>query len=182
MVPNYEKRHFFMAIGIGILFISPILLLLIPSFIVNSLYLEPGTWVVIAPSTSYWLYGIGCLLLSIACFIMYLFNVRKLPVFIGIILIIVGAFFLLIGTKPFIAVSDQGISIRESTSEINFYAWNEIDHINYYDIPRSEGFDTYEFHFQDGNSIQLAENGLLSSYRLHFFNIFQEENLTLHWK
>jgi hypothetical protein len=182
MVPNYEKRHFFMAIGIGILLISPILLLLIPSFIVNSLYLEPGTWVVIAPSNSYWLYGIGCFLLCLACFIIYLANVRKISIFIGMILIIVGVIFLLLGAKPFIAVSDEGISIRKDTNEVIFYSWTEIDHINYYDIPRSEGFDTYEFHFQDGNSIQLAENGLLSSYRLHFFNIFQEENLTLHWK
>ncbi|MFS0671936.1 hypothetical protein [Ornithinibacillus sp. 179-J 7C1 HS] len=183
MVLNYEKRHFFMAIGIGIFLVSPILLIFIPAFIANSIYLEPGTWIVIVPKASYFLYGIGCLLLGIACLIIYFGDVKRLFVFIGVVLSIVGVFFLLLGAKPFIAISNDGLTYRiEASNNIHQYKWNEIETVNYYDVDRSEGFDTYEVIFPDGSSIQITENGYVMQYRNALMEQFQENNISFNWK
>jgi hypothetical protein len=183
MVRNYERRHYFMAIGIAILFISPLLLIIMPSFVVNSLYHEPGTWVVVVPSNSYILYGAGFFLLVVAALTVYFFNVRKIAVLISIGFVMISSLLFYYGTKPFRAISDQGISYREEmTGEINTYTWEDINYIYYYDVDWSEGFDQYEFFFEDGKHIQVTQNGSVMPYSIAISNKLKEAKIDIHWK
>lgn len=179
MVPNYEKRHFFMAIGIGVFMVSPLLLLFIPAFIANSIYFDPGTWIVIVPTLSYYLYGAGAFLIGVASLIIYFGNVNKLSVMIGIFLSIVGIFLFLFAAKPFTSIAADGISIREDLSnEFSHYDWSDIETVLYYEVPRSEGFNTYEFHFYDGRTLQLSKNGYMDPYHRALLEQFQEHHIT----
>jgi len=183
MLKNYEARHFFMAIGIGILLISPILLVFIPTFIGNSIYHTPGTWIVMVPKLSYILYGSGCALLVIAFFLMYFADLKKYSIILGIILIIGGVILLIHGTRPFTAISDDGIKMRADTGkEISSYTWQDIEYINYYDVIRSEGFDQFEFHFNDGTRLLLTENGYLMPYHKALMAKIRDEQLAVNWK
>lgn len=179
MVPNYEKRHFFMAIGIGIFMVSPLLLLFIPAFIANSIYFASGTWIVIVPILSYYLYGAGAFLLGGACLIIYFSNVKKLSVMIGIFLSIISIFLFLLAAKPFTSIATDGISIREDLSnEISNYEWTDIETVLYYEVPHSEGLNTYKFHFYDGRTLQLSKNGYIAPYHRALLDQFQEHNIT----
>ncbi|WP_096270347.1 hypothetical protein [Paucisalibacillus globulus] len=183
MVKHYEAKHFFMAIGICVLIVTPVLLVFMPAFIANSIYLTPGTWIVIVPAKSYIIYAVGSFVIGASSLLLYFGKLRKTVVIIGIILFISGIILLLLGARPHIAIGDKGIAYNNSLSaHINQYSWQDVEEINYYDIDRSEGFDQYEIFFTDGNKVLLSENGFLMRYHKALFDKFSEENITIHWK
>ncbi|WHT49200.1 hypothetical protein QNH10_06140 [Sporosarcina thermotolerans] len=112
MLNQNETRHIFMAISLGILVISPVFLLLVPSFIANSLYQEPNTWVVVVPAKVYLLYGLGVLFLFMATLLLWVLSVSKKSKWLAAICILISILFMADGAGRYVGVATDGISFK----------------------------------------------------------------------
>ena len=156
----YETRHVFMAIAIVILLISPILLLIIPANVADTLYFSPDNWGVIVPGNGYVLYIVAFLFLLLASAILFLLDIKKISIIISILFLLASGVSFYFASATYIALSDDLISYRTLFSQKKHtYHWDEIEKAVYYDRLPGDGFPTYEFFFIDGNSMTLSENG-----------------------
>ena len=156
----YETRHVFLAIAIVILLISPILLLIIPANVADTLYFSPDNWGVIVPGSGYVLYIVAFLFLLLASAILFLLDIKKLSIILSIVFLLASGASFYFASATYITLSDESISYRTLFSkEKHTYNWNEIEKAFYYDRLPGDGFPKYEFFFLDGNNMTLSENG-----------------------
>lgn len=156
----YETRHVFMAIAIVILLISPILLLIIPENVADTLYFSPDNWGVIVPGNGYVLYIVAFLFLLLASAILFLLDIKKLSIIMSLVFLLASGASFYFASATYTTLSDNSISYRTLFSqEKHTYHWDEIEKAVYYDRLPRDGFPTYEFFFIDGNSMTLTENG-----------------------
>ncbi len=149
-----------MAIAIVVLLISPILLLITPSIVADSLYYSPDNWDVIVPGEGYVLYVIAFLLLVLSPAILFFLDINKTSIIFSIILILASGFSFYFASATFTALSNDSISYRTLfATEKHIYNWDEIEKAVYYDRLPGDGFSNYEFIFNDGNSMKLTETG-----------------------
>lgn len=178
MKKNYETRHIFMAIAIGILLLAPVFILLMPLFVANTLYYTPRNWYVFVSGTSYFVYSIGFMFLFLSAMILFLLASRKSSIYISIACLLLGGVSFYVASQNYIAIGDASISYRETFSKVNHsYPWSEIERVIYNRVPRSEGFSEYEFYFNDGNNMILPENGIVKGLRDSIYNRLSYENI-----
>lgn len=163
MVKNYEARHIFLAIGLGILVISPFLLLPLPTFVATNLH-DPKGWVIILPGKAYLLYAVGFLFLSASALILFIMNLSKAAKINCIVGLLLSALFFASATQKYTSLADESISFKQSIwSERHSYAWEEVANVKYNQA--TDGFPIYEFNFKDGNKITFSENGHIRMWR-----------------
>ena len=156
----YETRHVYLAISIVVLLISPILLLIIPENVADTLYYSPENWGVIVPGKGYVLYIVAFLFLLLASAILFLLDIKKLSIALSIVFLLASGASFYFASATYIALSDDSISYRMLFSnEQHTYYWDEIEKAFYYDRLPGDGSPTYEFFFIDGNSLTITENG-----------------------
>jgi hypothetical protein len=156
----YETRHVFMAIAIVVLLISPILLLIIPSAVADTLYFSPDNWGVIVPGEGYIAYIIAFLFLLLAPAILFFLDIKKISIIFSIIFVLTSGVFFYHASLTYIALSNDTISFKTLFSqEQHTYPWKEIEKAVYYDRLPGDGFPEFEFFFNDGNSLKLTETG-----------------------
>lgn len=159
MLNENEPRHIFMASSFGILVISPLLLLLLPSFIANALYQVSNTWVVVVPATVYVLYGLGMLFLFIATFLLWILSVNKKSKWLAAICVLISFLLMADGSGRYVGVSTDGISFKRGVAEAGqHYAWSKIQQVVYRENPQGGGFPKFDFYFNDGDMVTLPEN------------------------
>lgn len=169
-----------MAIAIGIIFLSPILLLLLPSFIANSIHPTPGYWHVFVPKESYLMYGIAFLMLFIAPLTIFIFDVKRITITVGILFLCFSGFFFFFASFHYISIGSDSIKYREGFFEVEYeYCWEEISRVKYNEVPMSEGFSEYNIYFMSGNMINLPENGKIKEFRRAITNTLQEKNIII---
>ncbi|MFC5603697.1 hypothetical protein [Sporosarcina koreensis] len=160
---NYEVRHIFMAIGLGILVISPFLLLPLPTFVATNIH-DPQGWVVILPGKAYLLYAFGFLFLSASALILFVLNLSKAAKIGSIASLLFSAFFFVSAIQIYTSLSGESISFRESLwSDRHSYAWEEVEKVHF--NLAADGFPKYEFYFKDGNELTFSENGHIRMWR-----------------
>lgn len=181
MMRNSEVlRYFFLVIAIAMLTLSPVFLLTAPLFVANTLYHRVGTWYVFVSGTSYGVYAVGYLFLFLAAVIIFILNIKKSSIGIGVICVILSAISFVFASQEHTSLADDSISYREIfTTERHIYAWNEIEKVVYTRVPRSQGFSEYEFFFNDGNSMKLTENGIVKQFRDSLYNRLSSEGLKI---
>ncbi|MFD2045404.1 hypothetical protein ACFSTA_17100 [Ornithinibacillus salinisoli] len=178
MYQSYTVRHIFMAISISILFIGPILLLLIPSFVANSVHNTTGSWLVIVPGVSYLIYGIGLVLLFLAALFPFLLNISKSSILISIVCVILSGVTFTLAAKPFTSLATDSISFQTHIhTEKHTYGWDEIESTVYNQIPIEEGYSDYVFYFSDGNQIKITENGLILPLKNQIYKRLEMEGI-----
>lgn len=160
MIRNYDTRHIFMAIGAGLLVLSPIFLLTAPSVIVNTLYYKRGIWITYVPGENYVAFAAGLLLLVLACVLLWLLDVKKWTISASIICVILSGILLYMASLSYVTLSNEEISFRTLFSkEKQFYAWEELDQLLFYERPPEEKeISYYEFHFKDGQMLTMKQN------------------------
>ncbi|MDW0117709.1 hypothetical protein QTL97_12235 [Sporosarcina thermotolerans] len=173
-----ETRHIFMAISLGILVISPVFLLLVPSFIANSLYQEPNTWVVVVPAKVYLLYGLGVLFLFMATLLLWVLSVSKKSKWLAAICILISILFMADGAGRYVGVATDGISFKRGMAEANqHYTWSEIEWVGYRQVPHDGGFPKFDFYFKDEEMITLPENRHMRIFHNTLFKKLQQEEI-----
>ncbi|QUW22856.1 hypothetical protein JSQ81_04555 [Sporosarcina sp. Marseille-Q4063] len=156
----YETRHVFMAIAIVILLISPILLLIIPSAVADTLYYSPNNWGVIVPGEGYVAYIIAFIFLLLASAILFFLDLKKNSIILSIIFVLASVVSFYLASSTYTVLSNESISYRTLFSkEKHTYNWDEIEKAFYYDRIPGDGFPKFEFIFIDGNSMKLTETG-----------------------
>lgn len=176
---NYETRHIFMAIAIVILLISPILLLIAPSLVANTLYHSADNWHVFVPGMGYVLYGVGFFLLVLSPAIIFLLDIRKKSIVYSFIIVLLSGLSFYFASSLYISFSNDSISYGTLfPNEQNTYLWDEVERAVYYGIPPEEGFSKYEFFFNDGKDMKLTENGYVKTMR---DGIFSKVNVEIIW-
>jgi len=74
---NEEPRHIYLALSVGLLFISPILLFILPQTLI--LFQEStDTWVTVVTRVNYFVCGAGFLLLVMSLFLLFWFGQKQL--------------------------------------------------------------------------------------------------------
>ena len=156
---DYEARHIFMAFGLGILALSPYLLVMLPLPLASTLYESPVTWVVSVPKNIYLFYGVGLFLLIFAFFLLFLLSLNKASKMISGVCLFFSVLFIAHGTQQYTAVTSEGISFKQTIWEgTQSYSWDEIEKVVYRENRMSGNFPMFEFHFVDGNMRNLQEN------------------------
>ncbi|WP_062351918.1 hypothetical protein [Bacillus kwashiorkori] len=155
---NYEPKHVFLALAICVLLSTPILLIIIPSTVANIIYTNEHVWHIFLPGDSYLVYGIGCLLIIIALFIIAIADIKKSSIITGIIGLVFAFTSFYFAAQAYKIFSDEGITYRTLFPyEQNSYKWNEVETITHYrDMSGDES--KYEFIFHDGIKLEIPEN------------------------
>lgn len=180
MITSYSNRHIFMALGVGLVFLSPVLLLLIPSFIANSIHHTSGSWHVLIPKEGYITYGVAFILLCLAPFIVFIYDMKKNSIIIALTLVFLSGVFFFLASFHFISIGSQSLLYREGFFEEEYlYSWDDIKKAEYAEVPRTDGFSTYNIFFEDGNAVSLKENGIVRNYRRAIYAKLNERNIAV---
>ena len=181
MLRDYEAlRYIFLIIAIGLLALSPIFLLTAPLLVANTLYHEAGLWYVFVSGTSYAVYGVGLLFLFLAAVIIFILNIKKSSIVIGVLCVLLSGISFVVASQEYTSLADDSISYREIfTKENHVYPWSEIEKVTYTKVPSNEGSPEYEFYFKDGNRMKLAENDLVRQYRISMDNRLKSEGIEI---
>jgi ABC-type transport system involved in multi-copper enzyme maturation permease subunit len=180
MIKDYETRHIFMAIAICIAVISPVLILVLPTFIANTLYHTPDNWYVLIAGKTYGVYSIGFLFLTLSPLALFLLAGRKFSVLISIAFLVLSALTFYVASLNYTSLATNSISYREMfTTENHTYSWSEIDRVVFHRMHEDEGFSEYEFYFNDGNEMTLVENSIVSGLRDSIVNRLNAEDIAI---
>ncbi|MFF2755570.1 hypothetical protein ACFVR1_17775 [Psychrobacillus sp. NPDC058041] len=157
---NYDRRHIFMAIGACIALFSPIFLIIIPLAVVNTLYYKREIWITYVPGENYVAFGVGVFFLVLACGLLWLYDVRKWTVSVGILCFILCGLTFYIASLSYVTLSDDEIAYRTLFSNENqVYDWKELDKLLYYEkLPEDKETSYYEFLFKDGEMLTMKQN------------------------
>ncbi|MBS4178502.1 hypothetical protein [Lederbergia citrea] len=177
MERNYETRHIFMAIGICIALASPFLLIFLPNTIANIAHHTPGVWDVFVPRENYIVYGIGFLLLFIAAMLLFILDIRKVPIIISTVFVLLSVITFFIASQSYKSLSDDAISYSPLFSiSDHIYSWEELDRVIYH---QNKGFPEYEFLFNDGNHMRLYRNAYFNEIQSLFYFKLKEINVNI---
>ena len=180
MIKDYEMKHIFMAIAICIAVVSPVFILLLPTFVANTLYHTPDSWYIFVSGKSYGVYSLGFLFLALSPLVLFLLAGRKFSIIISLVCLLVSGLSFYTASQNYTSLAANSISYRELfKTEQHSYAWSEIDRVIYHQVKDSEGFSEYEFHFKDGNELTLVENGVVSGMRTSIRNRLKTEDITI---
>lgn len=161
---NYGPRHIFMAIGISLLLFSPILWIIAPILVTETIYYERDSWLTYVYPRSFQLYAVAIALLVITPVLLWLADVKKWV--IG-----VAAFLMVLSGLCFYGAGLGYFQLREETvayrlpfeSELKIYEWSEVAEVTYHIRPEeSQETSWYTFTFTDGNQTEINETRLVS--------------------
>jgi len=178
MMKNYEMKHIFMAIAICIAVLSPVLILVLPTFVANTLYHTPESWHMVVAGKTYGVYAVGFLFLVLSPLALFLLAGRKFSVLISIAFLLFSGLTFYIASLNYTSLETNSISYREMfKTEKNTYAWSDIDQVFYHEVDENEGYSKFEFHFMDGNELTLPERN--RGLRDSIINRLKAEDITI---
>ena len=157
---QFEKRHALLSIGIGILILAPIVMIILPKYIVEYLYLynSQTAMFVLLPSGTRILYLIAFVLSGVAFILMSLWKNKKM-LGVGLATLLLSIILLFFSTLPYISIGYDGIHFREVLSvKEHRYQWEDIEEVLRYSDYNGPGFYGYEVIFHDGKKLRLADN------------------------
>ncbi len=159
-----ENRHMFLAISVCTLLLSPLIIIIGPLFIAQTLFYERGYWLIQAPSVNYILFTIGFILLTGAFIILWLKDVNKKSVLFAGILIVACVVLLVGASSSYEKIMPGAITIKSPFSfEKQVYAWEDVEKVDYYLYKEHRNDRYFMFYFKDGSSWRLNQSGYVTS-------------------
>lgn len=176
---NYEARHIILAISIAIIVILPIVLLVLPTAMIHTLYARPSQFVLYATGASYLVYGASLLFLFFSVFVIFLLWGKKLLI-VGISLtsLLLGGIAFYFATEHYVSIGTDHIAYQLLFSPDEYvYGWDEVEKAVYFTDDYDKIAATYEFTFTDGNTVKLPENAYLSDYQFMIHNLIRSHEI-----
>ncbi len=175
----YETRHIFMALAICFLIASPAILIILPQLIASTVHHTYGLWHVFVPLENYYVYGFSLFFIFIGLIVLYILDVRRLPIILSLICFVIAMFSMYMGSQSYKSFSINGIAYGELLSkEENKYSWEELDQVIFYeDI--DGGLSEYEFIFTDGNQIRVPDNQYFGDIKRWLYHKLAEIDITI---
>lgn len=152
-----------MAIGGCIALLSPVFLIIVPLAVVYTLYDKRGIWLSYVPGENYTAFGVGVFFLVLACVLLWLFDLRKWTISVGILCLLLCGFTFYVASLSYVTLSDDEISYRKLFSkEKQIYEWKELEKLLYYEkLPEDKETSYYEFLFKDGEMLTMKQNSFV---------------------
>jgi hypothetical protein len=174
---NYETRHIFMAIGICILIFSPILLVFVPQNVSNAVHYTENLWYVFTPGMNFVVYAIGFLLLFISTMLLFLLDIKKIPIILSLISASFAVICFFVASQSYESLTEDFISYSPLFSLKDYtYPWNQVKSVTLNEYKR-EGYSEYKFVFTDGNSMKLRDDKYFKVIQPRVNEKLQEMNL-----
>ncbi|HEY4552169.1 MAG TPA: hypothetical protein VIG80_03135 [Bacillaceae bacterium] len=182
MEKKYEARHIFMALGICVLVATPLLLFFVPQVMAKIIYASPDLWVVVPQNKSYYAYGAGFLLLALALFLVYIFEMKKVPVVLSLICLALSGASLYMASHTYKSISYHGVAYSPLFSLEDYtYSWEEVDKVIYHRKRNLKQSD-YEFVFRDGSRVQFKENLYFLEVKHYVMEMLKQKNIEMETK
>lgn len=161
---NYSSRHIFMAIGICLLLFSPILWIIAPVVVTETIYYERDSWLTYVYPQSFQLYAVAIGLLVIAPILLWLIDVKRWTIVLSIGLIILSGVSFYGASLGYFQLRDETVAYRlPFENEVKTYEWMEIAEVTYHvRPPESNEPSWYTFTFIDGNQTEINETRFVS--------------------
>lgn len=183
LIKDYEARHLFLAAAIVLLVLSPVVLLVLPTGVIGALYDSKSQLVLYAMSKSYLVYAAGLFFFFLSVFVIFLLWGKKSVVLVSLTCLVLSGFSFYFAAQHYVSIGSDKLSYRMlfSSKEHN-YPWKEIERAIYYEDEYEKVTPTYEFIFDDGNSITLPENAHLEEFKYIISNLLKNEGTELEEK
>lgn len=157
--------------------------MVLPTGVIGALYHSKSQLVLYVVSKSYLVYAAGLFFIFLSVFVIFLLWGKKSVILVSLTCLVLSGFSFYIAAQHYISIGSDKLSYRMlfSTEEYNYH-WNEIERAIYYEDEDEKVAPTYEFLFNDGNSIKLPENNYLREYKHFIRNLIKNEGTELEEK
>lgn len=161
---NYGPRHIFMAIGISLLLFSPILWLIAPIVVTETIYYERDSWLTYVYPKSLQLYGVAIALVVIAPVLLWLVDVKKWTIGLASALIVLSGVCFYGAGLGYFQLREETVAYRlPFEKELKTYDWAEVAEVTYHIRPaESEEPSWYTFTFTDGSQTEINETRIVT--------------------
>lgn len=175
-----ERRRWFLSIGIALMMLSPILVLLLPRTVANVVHHSSSNMVLYVNTATYIWYAVAFLLLVGSSFLVYFFWEWKFVLLLGCLPLLLSVVLFVFVSRHYIAIGYDEISYQHlfSTKE-HHYRWDEIEEASYEQISASDNRWQYQFTFNDGETLVVAENGYIAEIQAWMSDQFKKANVEL---
>ncbi|MFC4354012.1 hypothetical protein ACFO0S_02880 [Chryseomicrobium palamuruense] len=161
---DYGPRHIFMAIGISLLLFSPILWLIAPILVTETIYYERDSWLTYVYPKSLQLYGVAIALVVIAPVLLWLVDVKKWTIGLASALIVISGVCFYGAGLGYFQLREETVAYRlPFEKELKTYDWAEVAEVIYHIRPaESEEPSWYTFTFTDGSQTEINETRIVT--------------------
>ncbi|MEN1969753.1 hypothetical protein WMZ97_16945 [Lentibacillus sp. N15] len=179
MKKYYEARHIFISISIVVAVAAPIFLLFVPIAIANNVHYTKENWFVFLSPSVYWLYGAGFFLLLVAALLPAIFYVKKIPVSLSIMSVVLSLFVFYAASQHHQVLSDNAISYQPLFSQTEYtYSWDNLKRVVHHaNIDGSTS--KYVFQFKDGNKLTIRDNGYFENIKIRLRHKLQDQGIQI---
>ncbi|ATP41811.1 hypothetical protein CSE16_18185 [Solibacillus sp. R5-41] len=155
MFKDFSPKLFFIIAAVFVVISAPLLVLLFPIFIVQTIYFDPARIVLYPnPNNFYWII-IACILLIIAC-IIPIIKRNKVTYSLFAFFLIGGFATLYISSMSYYLISNEQIVIKKYEQK-GVYAWENVEEVVYEYVVGD--FGSYTFTMRDGTQFVIEQNG-----------------------
>lgn len=175
----YKAKRIFLALSIGVGFISAIGVFFIPQKVAEIFYHDASIWMIIVPKSAHLMYGIGFLFITVALLVIALLNLKKQSFILGAGLVLLSIIPFYLGSQGYIIFSHESISFSYPLSTDKYeYGWQDLKEINYFE-PTGNERGQYVFTFHDQNELSLEDNLYFSDLIAPLFAKLDSINLKI---
>ncbi|WOV87357.1 hypothetical protein QWT69_16135 [Sporosarcina oncorhynchi] len=173
-----DASHTFLSIGMGSIGLFPILLAIIPTLVAKTLHETRTTLLVQVPKEAYFLYGIGLVLLTITSFLLYFLKINKKAKMISAAIGLLVLLCFVDASQRYVRVATDSVAFKSSMlSKEYVYTWEEVEKVVFRELPKEGGFAKFDFHFNDGNIMILANDNYMMRYRKLLEKKFSDDGI-----
>jgi len=158
-----ENRHVILVIGICTLLLSPLIIIIGPTFIAQTLFYERGFWLIQASPANYILLTAGFVLLIAAFIFLWWKDIGKKTVIVAGILAL-GCVVLFYGAiTSYEKITPSAITLKAPFVEKKVLDWEEVEKVDYFLYKEHSNDRYFMFHFKDGSTWRLNQSGYVTS-------------------
>ncbi|MGM9944902.1 MAG: hypothetical protein ACI33M_08165 [Lysinibacillus sp.] len=163
----------FIVFAVALLLLAPFFMFFVPLIYSETVYININHLELIIPMRNFVLIGVGfaCLIVML---LLFAWKRQRMTYMLGIILIVGAVFAFSQSQRSYIAIQDDGIEMN-MYGDVKNYHWQDMTEM-VYDV-FEEDTNRYTFIMEDGESIELAENGQLEALRGTILSIARKYNI-----
>ena len=163
----------FIIFAVALLLLAPFFTFFIPLIYSETIYINMDHLELLIPLQNFVLVGVGfaCLIVLL---LLFAWKRQRMTYMLGVILVVGAIFAFSQSQRSYIAIQDDGIEMTMYGDVKNYY-WQDMSEM-VYDVFEQDA-NRYTFTMQDGQSVELAENGQLEALRGTLLSIARKHNI-----
>ena len=163
----------FIIFAVALLLLAPFFIFFVPLIYSETVYINMDHLELLIPLRNFVLVGVGfaCLIVLL---LLFAWKRQRMTYMLGVILVVGAIFAFSQSQRSYIAIQDDGIEMTMYGDVKNYY-WQDMSEM-VYDVFEQD-VNRYTFIMQDGQSVELAENGQLEALHGTLLSIARKHNI-----